>query len=175
MQKISLASSSGLWEGQEGAADEVVEALVEDYGLSMLTKMDDEQVQKLAAAKEKLRKAKGAGVGQKADLKALAAKKAKVPAKPIGDATAAEADGSVAEAEEAFECPIEGLAELMTDLSITEHLAEATGWCVEVGLDSLAELREVEMEADLISFLEAGDVHLKPAKATLMLKRIREM
>ena len=149
----ALAEASGLWEGQEDvAADEVVEALVEDFGLSMLTKMDEHQLEKLKAAKEKLRSAKGAGVGQKAELKAAAARKVAAPT------TAARA-----------ECPISGLAELMADLEITDHLCAATEWCVEVGIDSLDELREIDMGEDLVEFL----TDLKPAKATLMLRRIR--
>jgi len=157
----ALAEASGLWEGQASAADEVVEAIVEDYGLSVVNRMDEDQVQKLEAAKEKLKRAKGAGVGHKIGT----VKASKAESKP----SAATLSGGASAAEDVA-CPVEGLREIMVGLSIGEHLAEASSWCTEVGLDSLAELKEAEMEADLVSYL----VDLPDAKAKLMLKRIRE-
>jgi len=164
----TLAEASGLWEGHDSAADEVVEAVVEDYGLAMLTKMDEDQVSKLQEAKEKVQRAKGAGVGKKA-----AATKAVIASAKAAAMTSAAASQEAAdpEAEAAAECNVDGLREIMEGLSIQDHLGTATEWCNDVGIESLAELKEMEMEADLVSYL----VDLKPAKAKLMLKRIQAL
>ena len=44
----------------------------------------------------------------------------------------------------------------------------AAAWCEEQGVESLAELREAEMEGELIAALP-----LKPAKAKILRKRLR--
>ena len=57
----------------------------------------------------------------------------------------------------------------MVDLNLAAHLPAATAWCAEQGVDSMCELKEVEMEEELVKHLR-----LKPATAKLMLKRIPE-
>jgi len=64
---------------------------------------------------------------------------------------------------------INGLSELLDGLKLSESIATASAWCKEQGVDSVAELKEAEMEGQLVEAL-----NLKPAKAKLLLKRIAE-
>ena len=60
-------------------------------------------------------------------------------------------------------------AKLMEDINLAAYLPAAIAWCDEQGVDSVSELKEVQMEEDLVNHL-----NIKPAKAKLMLKRITE-
>ena len=64
---------------------------------------------------------------------------------------------------------LHGLRELLDGLSLSDLLPMASTWCKEQGLDSLDELREAEMEAELVDALG-----LKPGKAKILLKRLKE-
>lgn len=64
---------------------------------------------------------------------------------------------------------VSGLSALLTGLNLEDKLARAQEWCQEQGIDSIAELREVNMASDM-----AAALGLKPAKMKLLLKRIDE-
>ena len=49
-------------------------------------------------------------------------------------------------------------------------LEQASGWCLEQGVESIAELKEADMVGDM-----AKSLGLKPAKNKLLLKRVAEM
>lgn len=72
-----------------------------------------------------------------------------------------------AAAEALPECAIDGLAELLAGCKLLEKLEAAVAWCEAKGVDSMEELKEVEMEKELVTALD-----LKEAKAKLVLKRL---
>eukprot|EP00964_Phaeocystis_antarctica_P142707 scaffold108034_cov66-Phaeocystis_antarctica.AAC.1 len=61
------------------------------------------------------------------------------------------------------------LEALLAGCNVSEKSAKALSWCNAVGLDSLEELVEVEMEVESVEKLD-----LKAAKEKLLLKRLRE-
>ena len=61
------------------------------------------------------------------------------------------------------------MEQLFVNLNIDDRLSDAIGWCSTQGIDSIGELKEAGMEADLVSHMG-----LKPAKAKILLKRIAE-
>ena len=69
--------------------------------------------------------------------------------------------------------PASAATALPKDMLLFEGMPEGTAeaaaaWCDEQGVDSLAELREAEMEEELIAALP-----LKPAKAKILRKRLQ--
>ena len=62
------------------------------------------------------------------------------------------------------------LEALLAGCNLSEKSAKALSWCNAVGLDSLEELVEVEMEVEFVEKLD-----LKAAKEKLLLKRLREV
>lgn len=65
---------------------------------------------------------------------------------------------------------VAGLDTLLEGLHLNEQLGAAEAWCREQGIDSVGELKEAEMEAELATAMQ-----LKPAKQKLLLKRIAEV
>ena len=63
-----------------------------------------------------------------------------------------------------------GLLALLEGLGIPDKIGAAEAWFDEQGLDSLAELKEAEMEEDLAKAIE-----LKPGKKKLFLSRIEAL
>ena len=63
---------------------------------------------------------------------------------------------------------VEGLRELLDAVKLSDSYDAAGAWCKDAGVDSLAELREAGMEEELV-----GVLALKPAKAKILLKRIK--
>jgi hypothetical protein len=61
------------------------------------------------------------------------------------------------------------LQTLLEGCNLAEKLPDGIKWCQEMGVDTLAELMEVEMEPELVAALE-----LKPVKGKLLLKRLKE-
>jgi hypothetical protein len=62
------------------------------------------------------------------------------------------------------------LKELLKGIHQLSSLGAATQWFEDQGLSSLAEVKEIKIEKDLVEALQ-----LKPGKATLMLKRISDL
>jgi hypothetical protein len=76
----------------------------------------------------------------------------------------AEADQAFGQAEE----QVEGLTNFLEGCKLQQLQSQAEEWCGEQGFDSLADVAEVEMEAEFVAAL--GD--LKPGKRQLVLKRL---
>ena len=64
---------------------------------------------------------------------------------------------------------VEGLAELLDGLKLSDKLDAARAWFAEQGIDTMAELKEAEMVGDL-----ADAIKLKPAKKKLLMKRMSD-
>jgi len=92
---------------------------------------------------------------------------ATTPVPPMAAATpaplAAVVESTLAAAE------VGGLRELLEGLKLSDSLPAASAWCREQGVDTLAELREAEMELELVEALA-----LKPGKAKILLKRLQD-
>jgi len=64
---------------------------------------------------------------------------------------------------------LDALDRLLEGLNLGESVARARAWCDENGVESIADLLEAEMEEDLAAGLE-----LKPAKAKILVKRLKD-
>ena len=63
---------------------------------------------------------------------------------------------------------VQGLIELLASLKLTEHLAAADAWCVELGAESVADLKD-EMYAEQL----AEVLQLKKIPAKKLVNAIR--
>ena len=64
---------------------------------------------------------------------------------------------------------ITGLREVLRAAKLSEREADAVAWFREQGIESIAELKDAEIEAEF-----AQALRLKPSKAKIFLKRIAE-
>ena len=62
---------------------------------------------------------------------------------------------------------VQGLAELLASLKLTEHLGAADAWCTEQGAESVADLKEDTYAEDLAKALQLKKIPAKKLVAAI--------
>ena len=62
---------------------------------------------------------------------------------------------------------VQGLVELLASLKLTEHLAAADAWCVELGAESVADLKEDTYAEQLAEVLQLKKIPAKRLVAAI--------